>query len=264
MLLSEPPAPTEQDADSTAPVFAAFSDLLACVLGIFVLFFVWIISFEVSMASELERARAERVQATDELHGLQTALAGPLRAGLITFVNGTIGIRGSVLFDLASAELRPEGITLLSQLAEPLGSYLGTRDEVLMVSGFTDDLPVRVGPQSPFHDNWELSVQRSLTVVRAMIDAGVPSHALFAAGFGENHPVAPNDSDQNRAKNRRVELAPVPRPKKVELPEPRAAVAHAAVFSATVAPHLPSSPIEPEPQLHAAAPKSEQPNAGAN
>ena len=178
MLLSEPPAPLDEDGDNHAPIFVAFSDLLACVLGIFVLFFVWIVSFEVSMASELARERKERVQVTDQLLELRTALAGPLRAGLITFVNGTIGIRGSVLFDTASAELRPEGQALMSQLAEPLGTYLGSREEVLMVSGFTDDLAVRVGPQSPFHDNWELSAQRSLTVVRALIDRPALAKAM--------------------------------------------------------------------------------------
>src|SRR4051794_37226049 len=105
--------PSEREQDNALPVFAAFSDLLACLLGIFVLFFVWVVSFEFSMANDLERERAERVQATDKLsaansrlHALETSLAGPLRAGLITFVNGTIGIRGSVLFDLNSAQLR--------------------------------------------------------------------------------------------------------------------------------------------------------------
>ena len=86
-----------------------------------------------------------------------------------------------------------------------------------MVSGFTDDLQIRVGPQTAYHDNWELSVHRSVTVVRGLVDAGVPAQSLFAAGFGQNHPVAPNDSDMNRAKNRRVEMAPVPRPHKREL-----------------------------------------------
>ena len=95
-----------------------------------------------------------------------------------------------------------------------------------MVSGFTDDLPIRSlaapsrgaarfdGARS-YRDNWELSVQRAVTVVRALIDAGVPEDALFAAGFGPNHPVVPNDTEPNRAKNRRVEMAPVPRPKKL-------------------------------------------------
>jgi len=206
--------PQESEEDASLPVFAAFSDVLACVLGIFVLFFVWVVSIEASMAGELERERAERASADDRLRKLEAALAGPLREGLITFADGTIGIRGSVLFDVNSAELRADGVALLQQLAAPLASYLSSRDEVLMVSGFTDDLPIRVGPQSPYRDNWELSVHRSLTVVRALIAAGMSAESLFAAGFGENHPVAANDSDVNRAKNRRVELAPVERPRK--------------------------------------------------
>lgn len=207
--------PSEREAESSLPVFAAFSDLMACVLGIFVLFFVWIVSFEINMQGDLEHERAERDKATERLHTLETALAGPLREGLITFANGTIGIRGSVLFDLNSAELRSEGSALLREMAAPLSSYLSTRDEVLMVSGFTDDLAIR--PQGAFRDNWELSVQRSVTVVRALIDAGVTPASLFAAGFGQNHPVVPNDTEPNRAKNRRVEMAPVPRPRKLEL-----------------------------------------------
>ena len=208
--------PSENQGEADLPVFAAFSDLLACVLGIFVLFFIWVVSFEINMAGELDHERAARVQATDRLHALETALAGPLRAGLITFVDGTIGIRGNVLFDVNSAQLRSQGNMLLHELAMPLATYLWARDEVLMVSGFTDDLQIRVGPQS-YRDNWELSVQRSLTVVRGLIDAGAPSELLFAAGFGQNHPVVPNDSDLNRAKNRRVEMSPVPRPRKTQV-----------------------------------------------
>jgi len=227
--------PSERESDGALPVFAAFSDLMACVLGIFVLFFVWVVSFEVSMAGDLERERAEREQATTRLHAatdrlrsLETALAGPLHAGLITFVNGTIGIRGSVLFDLNSAELRSEGDALLREMARPLGTYLATREEALMISGFTDDLQMHGGPLRPYRDNWELSVQRSVTVVRALIEAGVPQDALFAAGFGQNHPVVPNDTDVNRAKNRRVEIAPVPRPRSQALvPTTNDAEAHA-------------------------------------
>jgi outer membrane protein OmpA-like peptidoglycan-associated protein len=207
----------ESDDGQSLPVFAAFSDLLACVLGIFVMFFVWVVSFEVSLMGELERERAERVTATDRLRELESALAGPLSKGLITFVDGTIGIRGSVLFDLNSAELRGAGGALLRELAQPLATYLEAHEETLMVSGYTDDLPIRIGPQTVYRDNWELSVQRSVTVVRALVDAGVPEHSLFAAGFGQNHPVAINDSEPNRAKNRRVELAPVPRPQRREL-----------------------------------------------
>jgi flagellar motor protein MotB len=209
--------PQEIEDEASLPVFAAFSDILACVLGIFVLFFAWVVSIETNMAGELERERAERASADDRLRKLESALAGPLSQGLITFAEGTIGIRGSVLFDLNSADLRQDGESLLRELAAPLSTYLASRNEVLMVSGFTDDLPIRITPQSPYHDNWELSVHRSVTVVRALVAAGIPATSLFAAGFGENHPVATNDSELNRAKNRRVELAPVVRPRKHDL-----------------------------------------------
>src|SRR5262252_8642693 len=98
--------PSESESDAGAPVFAAFSDLLACVLGIFVLLFVWVVSFELNTAEELAQERAGHLQAADRVRELETALAGPLREGLITFVDGTIGVRGNVLFDLNSAHLR--------------------------------------------------------------------------------------------------------------------------------------------------------------
>jgi hypothetical protein len=146
----------EDESGASVPVWAAFGDLMACLLGVFVLFFVWIVSFEVSMADDLAAERAQRVAATDRLETLENALAGPLRAGLITFVNGRIGIRGSVLFDLNSAELRAPGRALLVEMAAPLGAYLSSREESLMVSGFTDDLQMR-GVLRTYHDNWELS-----------------------------------------------------------------------------------------------------------
>jgi outer membrane protein OmpA-like peptidoglycan-associated protein len=211
----------EDESGAALPVWAAFGDLMACLLGVFVLFFVWIVSFEVSMAHDLASERAQRRAATERLATLESALAGPLRAGLITFVNGRIGIRGSVLFDLNSAELRAPGRQLLGELAAPLASYLSSREDALMVSGFTDDLQMR-GGQRTYRDNWELSAQRALTVVRGLSEAGVPRDALFAAGFGENHPVAPNDTEENRAKNRRVEMAPVPRPRALSIEGSRA------------------------------------------
>ncbi|MDN8132853.1 OmpA family protein, partial [Burkholderia multivorans] len=62
-----------------------------------------------------------------------------------------------------------------------------------------------------FADNWELSAKRALTVTRALIDEGVPASSVFAAAFGSEQPVSSNADDEGRAKNRRVEIAPVPR-----------------------------------------------------
>ena len=105
----------------------------------------------------------------------------------------------------------PQGRDLLKSLAGPLTAYLKTRDEILMVSGFADDQQVHVGNHR-FADNWELSAERALTVTRSFIDAGVPASSVFAAAFGSEQPVSANTDEAGRAKNRRVEIAPVPRP----------------------------------------------------
>lgn len=192
------------------PIWAAFGDLMACLFGIFVLFFSWMVLMEVSLTEELHVAEAEREEATARAEALEHALAGPLASGLITLTDGRIGIRGSVLFDLSSAELRPQGVRLLRELAPPLRSYLDEHGEALMISGFTDDLALRQG--GTFADNWELSSERALTVTRTLVTAGLNDEAIFAAGFGAHHPVADNGTDEGRALNRRVEIAPVPRP----------------------------------------------------
>src|SRR5690606_24120901 len=131
-------------------------------------------------------------------------------SGRITLVDGRIGISGSVLFALGSDRLQPEGEELLESLAAPLAGYRAGRDEILMVSGFTDDRLVR-GNSERFADNWELSAQRALTVTRALVAQGVPASSVFAAAFGAEQPVASNADAAGRARNRRVEMAPVPR-----------------------------------------------------
>ena len=67
-----------------------------------------------------------------------------------------------------------------------------------MISGFTDDRPITASRQG-YKDNWQLSAERALTVTRALVAACVPADAIFAAGFGAGHPVAPNDTSENRA-----------------------------------------------------------------
>jgi flagellar motor protein MotB len=116
-----------------------------------------------------------------------------------------------VLFALNSAQLQDEGREVLKSLIEPLSGYLQSHDEILMVSGFTDDQQVREGNRR-FADNWDLSAQRALTVTRALIDEGVPASSVFAAAFGSEQPVASNADEEGRAKNRRVEITPVPGP----------------------------------------------------
>ncbi len=215
-------------------VWISFGDLMSSLLGVFMLLIIWIVVFQVDLAERLDVARAAREEAVAQvaaavaarkieveqrmileaeqaktrarLVDLESVLAGSIRAGRITLAeDGRIGIAGNVLFDLYSAELRPEGLKVLTDLALPLTQWLEAKDELIMVGGFTDDLPIR---GDRFADNWELSAQRALTVVRTLAAAGVPAGRLFAAGFGEAHPAVPNADAESRARNRRVEIVP--------------------------------------------------------
>ena len=198
----------EFDAESSATTWAAFGDLMSVLLGAFVLILASVIGIQLLLHNRLDEEVKQRQEQTAKLKTLEQALA----AGRVTVINGRIGISGSVLFALNSDQLQPEGRELLQSLAAPLREYLGTREEILMVSGFTDNQPVRV-VHGRFADNLELSAARALTVTRTLIADGVPSQSVFAAAFGAEQPVSSNDDEAGRAKNRRVEIAPIPRPK---------------------------------------------------
>ncbi len=202
----------ELDGETSTPVWAAFGDLMSVLLGAFVLILVGVVAIQLELSQRLDQEVAQREAEAKRRQTLEQALAGPLAAGRVTLVDGRIGIRGSVLFALNSDQLQPEGRELLKSLAAPLAGYLASREEILMVSGFTDDQPVR-DTNRQFADNWELSAQRSLTVTRALIAEGVPAGSVFAAAFGAEQPVDSNSSEEGRSRNRRVEMAPIPRPK---------------------------------------------------
>ena len=200
----------EDGIEHSAPVWAVFGDLMSGLLGAFVLILVGVLGVQMELASNLEAEGHKRQIEEQRRLALEKALAVPLASGRVTLNNGRIGISGSVLFALNSDQLQPEGRQVLKSLAPPLAAYLASRDEMLMVSGFTDDRPMRDSNRQ-FVDNWELSAQRALTVARAMIDEGVPSSSIFAAAFGPEQPVASNADEKGRARNRRVEMAPVPK-----------------------------------------------------
>ena len=197
----------EFDAESTAPIWA-FGDLMSVLLGVFVLILVGVIGMQLQLSHKLDEAVKQRHAEQRRRTALEHALATPLAQGRVTLVNGRIGIRGSLLFALNSSDLQPEGRDVIKSLAGPLTQYLQARDEMLMVSGFTDDQPVH-GDNRHFSDNWELSADRALTVTRALIAEGVPASSIFAAAFGAQQPVSSNTNEEGRARNRRVEIAPI-------------------------------------------------------
>jgi flagellar motor protein MotB len=190
-------------------IWPAIADIMACLVGIFVLLFVWSTVLQIDLEAKLRAEREARQAEAQRLEALERDLAKPLAEGRITLSGGRIGMQGNVLFKLGSAELSVEGQGIIRDIVAPLRAYSEKSAVSVMVSGFTDDQPL-FGITSPFRDNWELSTERALTVMRELVSEGFPAAKVFAAGFGENKPVAPNVSDENRARNRRVEITPVP------------------------------------------------------
>ncbi len=105
-----------------------------------------------------------------------------------------------VLFDLGSDELKEEPKVLLKKLSKILEQV----PLPIRIEGHTDNLPIK---NLRFPSNWELSVARATKVVRYLIEEGsLPPDRLSALGFGEYRPIAPNNSVDERAKNRRVDI----------------------------------------------------------
>jgi len=134
----------------------------------------------------------EDVKRMIEEEGLQ----GQVDVG-ITPQGVAINLKGAVLFDLGSTELKPQALPLLMRLAGKLKD-LPYR---ISVEGHTDDLPIHT---HRFPSNWELSAARAARVVRFFIQQGIPKGRLQAVGFADTQPRVPNTSPENRAKNRRV------------------------------------------------------------
>ncbi|MBU2873578.1 OmpA family protein [Marinobacter salexigens] len=198
----------EDGEQQSTPIWAIFSDLMAALVGILVLILVWVIGVQVELSQSLEEEKAKREAEEQRRIALEQALEDPLTKGLVTFQNGRIGISGNVLFELNSDQLQADGVEVLEALIAPLQTYLAQHEELLMISGFTDDLPMHSGNR--YQDNWGLSAQRALTVTRTLMELGLPNDRVFAAAFGPHHPAVPNIDAESRAQNRRVEISTVP------------------------------------------------------
>ncbi|MFW5781948.1 MAG: OmpA family protein [Candidatus Muiribacteriaceae bacterium] len=121
-----------------------------------------------------------------------------------------IRVQDTALFDFGRASLTPQAKTLLEQLSDALA----TVDNKIEIQGHTDDKKFR--PGSRYKDNWELSTERALSVLRYLNKEGIAAQKMAAAGFGEYRPIAKNkiendrgiliDNPEGRARNRRVDI----------------------------------------------------------
>jgi len=105
-----------------------------------------------------------------------------------------------IIFDSGQAEVKATVQPLLEKVAAVI---LNRPELVVAIHGHTDDRPIH---NQRYPSNWELSVDRATQVARALVQTGIHPTKLSIKGFGEDHPLYPNDSDDNRMKNRRVEI----------------------------------------------------------
>jgi chemotaxis protein MotB len=107
----------------------------------------------------------------------------------------------NILFDAGRTDLKAEGKEAILQVAQVLKEI---QDRKYQIAGHTDNAPIH---SKRFKDNWELSAARALEVVHFLVDqGGMDVKTLSAAGYADQLPVAPNDTPENKQKNRRIEI----------------------------------------------------------
>lgn len=158
--------------------------------------------------AELEKRRAEAEARVAEFKNLLTRFRALIDAGKlkVKIVDGrmVVVLATDILFASGSASLSKDGRGAITEVAQVLKTI---PQRAFQVEGHTDTVPIAT---VQYPSNWELAAARAITVLKAMVDAGLPSERVSAASIGETRPVAPNDSPEGKAQNRRIEIIIVP------------------------------------------------------
>ncbi|MDQ2771834.1 MAG: OmpA family protein [Bacteroidota bacterium] len=161
--------------------------------------------------TELTKALADKDKAVDDLKArVSKALLSFNSADLqVKLKDGKVYVSLSeqLLFKSGSTRVDPKGQEALKQLATVLQEQ---QDVNVVVEGHTDNVPIRPGTAG-MSDNWDLSALRATEIARLLTTAGVAPERVTASGRGQYVPVAPNDSPQNKAMNRRTEIILTPK-----------------------------------------------------
>lgn len=108
-------------------------------------------------------------------------------------------MQDQILFPLGRAEVNRKIFPVLFKISEMARKVSG----VLRIEGHSDDLPIHT---EQYPSNWELSSMRAINILHYFENMGISREKLSCAGYADTRPIAPNDSAENRAKNRRVEI----------------------------------------------------------
>ncbi len=165
------------------------------------------------MNEQLTQTEQQKQQAQAEINrqqriydNLQTAFSKEQQANQVKIEMMKSGIKvnlaNEILFPSGSADLNAQGIDVLKRAA----AELKKSPYQTLVAGYTDNVSISAKLKVKYPSNWELAGARSARVVRLLEEEGVPSVQLISLSFGENHPVASNDTEDGRSKNRRIEI----------------------------------------------------------
>jgi chemotaxis protein MotB len=169
-----------------------------------------------ALKQEKELAVQEKEKSIAEMKKTYNSLVGEMneeiKKGEITITQLkdklSVNMVEKILFDSGSAEIKKDGKKVIDRVAEIL---VKVTDKQIRVEGYTDNVPISSRLASKFPTNWELSTARATTVARYLQDKGIDPKLLSAAGYSEYRPVAANDSDEGRARNRRIEISLIPK-----------------------------------------------------
>jgi chemotaxis protein MotB len=171
-----------------------------------------------TMGGELEQAR-KRMEELRKAQALAEARAAQFRKLVAQFKTLTdagklqvelrdnrmiVRLGDQILFDPGKTELKKEGQEALRTVTTVLKDIPNRN---FQVAGHTDNIPIK---SARFRSNWDLSTARAVEVVNFMIGSGMEPKRLSAAGYADQSPVAGNDTTENKAKNRRIEITLVP------------------------------------------------------
>jgi chemotaxis protein MotB len=159
--------------------------------------------------ADLENEKAATVQ---KASGLENEMRQQLESKDVTIatLQGklTVSILDRVMFDSGEAVLKPGGAAVMQKIAALLAAHPAIKVHVI---GHTDNVPIRIGAQSRFASNWELSAARALAAVHYLTEqGGVDPRRVGAVGYGEYRPIADNATAEGRARNRRIAITILP------------------------------------------------------
>ena len=162
---------------------------------------------ELDLTSEQLAEQTERSEAAKRVYNrLVGELAGELENQQVTIQQMKSGVNvnlpANILFPSGSAKVSDSGQKVLDRV----GKQLADVPYQTIVAGFTDNAPISSNLAKTFPSNWDLAAARATQVVRILQGSGVVSDRLVAVSFGENEPVAANDTKEGRQQNRRIEI----------------------------------------------------------